>query len=70
MSDAERIEMDIRKESLREKSLQIKHKVLKKVYKQRRQIDDIIVGVYNGSIAFFEIMLGKRKIAPKYLSLE
>lgn len=51
-------------------ALQIRHKVLKKIYKQRRQIDDTLDGVYNGSIAFFEIITGRRKIAPKYLSLE
>lgn len=51
-------------------ALQIRQKVLKKICKQRWQIDDTLAGVYNGSIAFFEIMTGRRKIVPKYLSLE
>lgn len=51
-------------------AMQIRQKVLKKIYKQRRKIDDTLNGFYNGCIAFFEIMIGRRKIAPKYLSLE
>ena len=51
-------------------ALQIRKKVLKKIYKQRRQVEDTLTGVYNGCISFFEIMTGRRKIAPKYLSLE
>lgn len=51
-------------------ALKIRQKVLKNIYKQMKQIDDTLTGVYNGSIAFFEIMIGRRKITPKYLSLE
>lgn len=59
----------LRAGSLREKSLQIRQRVLN-IYKQRRKIDDTLGGVYNGSMAFSKIMNGWRKIAPKYLSLE
>lgn len=51
-------------------ALQIRKKVLRKIYKQRRNIDDTLAGIYNGCIDFFEIMIGRRKIAPKYLNLE
>lgn len=44
--------------------------MLKKIYKQRRQIDDTLAGVYNGCIAFCKIMIGRRNIVPNYLSLE
>lgn len=51
-------------------ALQIRQKFMKKIYKKRWKFDDTLTGVYNGCIAFFDIMTGRRKIAPKYLSLE
>lgn len=52
------------------KALQIRHKAMRKIQKQKKLIDGDLTGVYEGCIAFFEIMTGRRKISPKYLSLE
>lgn len=78
MFDAEKIKVDIKSKIPERKITSIWSKVTDtnvgswdyEVFKQRRQIDDTLSGVYNGSMAFFEIMTGRRKISPKYLSLE
>lgn len=51
-------------------ALQIRQKAIKKIQKRRKSIDGDLTAVYDGCIAFFEVMNGRRKIAPKYLSLE
>lgn len=51
-------------------ALQIWQKVMKKIQKRKKQMDGDLTRVYEGCITFFEVMTGRRKIAPKYLSLE
>lgn len=50
--------------------LQTRKKVWKKVYKQRRQIEDTLTDIYDKCIYFFEVMIGRKKFAPKHLNLE
>lgn len=51
-------------------ALQIRQKAMKKISKRKKLIDGELTAFYDGCIAFFEVMTGRKKIALKYLSLE